>query len=131
MTPEDQVKTFSEWRESHGLKLAEVAAMLGVSPGTVANTSKKGSVSATWEAFARVAENAPPRVCITDIDGRPAAYFGKDERAYAPLDVIRGDGRIAAHVVLIWASLRLERSEEEYQAARRYLSYWPEGPQLR
>ena len=126
-----RAKTFFEWRDGHGLKNAEAAAMLGVSPGTVANVSNKGGVSATWDAFARVAENAPLAIRFADIDGQPVAYFGGDKRAYTPPNVIRGDGRIAAHVVLLWASMRLLRTDGEYQAARRYLSYWPEGPQLR
>ena len=51
--------------------------------------------------------------------------------AYRPDDVIEMDGEsvVAARMVIEWAT-KWERTEAEVDAARRYLSLWPNGPQL-
>ena len=125
---------FLTWKVKHRLTHAEAGDMLGVTHKSIAGAYLRGESSRHWDNFARLAENTPPQLRLSvegGSYGMPVAYFGDDPRAYAPSDVIRGDGRIAGHVVLLWASLRLERTEEEYQMARRYLSQWADGPQLR
>lgn len=124
--------TFFEWTMAHRLTGAEVAEIVGVAAQSITNAKARGSYSPTWDSVARLAENAPLEPVFSEEGShrQPVVKFGDDPRAYGPADVIRGDGRIAAHVVLLWAS-QWDRSEEDYQTARRFLRYWPDGPQLR
>ena len=125
--------TFTDWRKTHRLTQAEVAAMLGVHRNTVTAAEASGRISGPWEAFARLAAGELPTVRFTTDQtsyNQPVVLVGDDPTAYGPADVIRRDGRIAAHVVALWA-LDPERSEADYQAARKFLRYWPTGPQLR
>lgn len=55
------------------------------------------------------------RIEADDIDGD-----------FGPRDII--DGRPAAYAVAGWA-IQAERTPEEIEAAKKFLSQWPEGPQ--
>jgi len=129
----EEKMTFTEWRKKHRLTQTEAAKMLGVVQGTIANAEYSGRQVGPWEAFARLAENELPEVKFSTEQtsyNQPLALFGGDKQPYGPADVIRGDGRIAAHVVALWA-LQRDRAAEEYAVAKRFLSFWPDGPQLK
>lgn len=121
---------FWEWKEAHHLTAREVAAMIGVTENALSLAKKRDSYSPVWDAFSRLAAAEPLPVSFKNDGGQPVVCFGDDPLLYGPADVIRNDGRIAAHVVAIWA-LNPDRPEKEYQMARRFLRYWPKGPQLR
>lgn len=123
---------FSSWRAAHRLSRREVAEMLGVNKNTISIREQSGEITSTWEAFARVVGTLPSVEMTTEGGsyGQPVARFDGDPQVYGPADVIRKDGRIAGHVVALWA-LFPERTDDEYQAAKRFLLYWPEGPHLR
>ena len=126
--------TFDEWRKRRHLGNAEAAEIIGVTAAALNNAVAAGRIPRYWDKLATLAENPQIKLRFSTKGGSygmPVAYFHGDARGYSPAEVIRRDGRIAGHVVLLWASMRFERTEEEYQLARRYLSQWPDGPQLR
>jgi len=123
--------TINDWKKRHRLSYQEVGDILGISPGACSNKRDNEATGST-AAFLRAVDTMPEITFGSEAGsyGQPVAYFDGGKLAYGPADVIRGDGRIAAHVVVVWACMP-ERSEDEYQTAKRFLRYWPDGPHLR
>jgi hypothetical protein len=122
---------FFEWLKKSRLTQIEAAEILGITPNTITTAKGKGSVSSAWNAFAKIASGEVPAFeWSEDKSSYNQPVIVIDGITYGPADTIRRDGRIAAHVILVWAC-EPDRSEQDYQRARKFLRYWPEGPQLR
>ena len=126
---------FSDWRKSARLTFAEAAEIAGVTTNALWMAEKAGRAPRFDgdRAAAILAGEIP--AFVFDVDGgsynQPIVRFASQPGvAYGPGDVLRGDGRLVGHIVYMWAG-NADRTEEEYQAARKFLRYWPDGPQLR
>lgn len=122
--------TLEEWRRKNRIPAKDAAVILGMTnPHTIYHAEKKKNPR--LEAFIKVVSEIPEvRFVENSSYGLPAALIGGDGTEYAPADIVRSDGRAAGWIVYLWAGLP-DRTETEYQMAKKYLFQWAEGPHLR
>lgn len=124
------MNSLKRWIKKSGLQKKEAAAILGVNPNTITAMLDKTAPGGQCEAFLRVVSGTPDvRLEQLEKDSQPLAIFGDDPFRYAPADIVMSDGRRAADIVILWAC-QPGRSKENIKTARKFLTHWPDGPQL-